>query len=454
MALMKSTDSTGLWESGITGISTDISYDTIMETCAQIWRDCIIQQCNGTSGNFALCRKTTDGKRSDVLARRACWQNVFNCVKQADNLNNMTYGILPSTQSPDEDQYTEARENYYSKTYSGQVLNGFNNCMSESDCISGRTTIGQIPMFCKYNSADQKEFIACLITEQIWGNCEHIPDMYDITENANLVPTTASSTWLNYSVQLSNKILIPSNGSTLLSWFAANTGTTNTLDSCNARGCPVNYLKDSSTGECTKVLGNCSAETRLTDTGKCPQNNNEIMNVTDTITNYCQGGVRDIYGNCCNQASSTKDSVNGICVPKSDNYESTLLQTVTCDGTGSDSYLCPNTQSGKKRKISAYCVHPADKNYYITYTTGDKSVQYYCTGGFWLLVDQYGNYFNLQGNTSPVKTVKMTYIPQLNAPDCTYGFSSGWQWTGSGMCMNNAVPTDSEFMISYEQIKS
>ena len=33
------------WETGMTGVAADISYDSILENCATVGRDCIIQQC-------------------------------------------------------------------------------------------------------------------------------------------------------------------------------------------------------------------------------------------------------------------------------------------------------------------------------------------------------------------------------------------------------------------------
>lgn len=437
VALMKETDSSGLWESGVAGISTDVTYETIMETCAQIGRDCIIQQCNGTSGNFALCKKATDGKRADVLARRACWQDVLDCVNQADNLDRIEYGILSD------------RESYYLEKYpfaDGTYNAPFNENYADTE--------HGIPVLC--DSTDT----ACLIAEQIWGNCEHVPTGYDITTNAGLIAGNITT------LQSSNRILIPkpNNGSTLLSWFAAQTGTTDNIDSCNARGCPQNYTKNQTTGECEKLFGDCSVE--LTDKQSyCPKNNDEIINVTSSTTNYCEGGIRDVYGNCCKNSSSVKDATNGICIPapetkesKTYYYKSILLQTITCDGIdrGNDDqgkYLCPiNNVNGKKRKMSVYCVKNNNTEYFIGYEAQSNAVKYYCPDGFWLLVDQYGNYFNLQDETTAIKKVQMSYKTS-SANTCTYSYNNGWTWTGNcagGDNAPDAIPTNNEFMISYE----
>ena len=446
VALMDNIDSTGLWKSGIAGISTDISYNTILETCTQIGRDCIIQQCNGTSGNFALCKKTTDGKRADVLTRRACFQEVWDCVKQADkdNIENMTYGILPSSSS----SYSEARENYYISTYKFSPAQRFEENQNDND--TNQLNSG-IPQLCSDNTDK-----TCLIAEQIWGNCEHAPEKFDIVSNSDVAETD------NY-LQTSNKILIPKNGtSTLLSWFASNTGTAvdTVTDSCNARGCPVNY-KMNTNNECEKVSSTCFALNDVEENNGRPQycitNDKYVINVTDSITNWCESGEKDIYGNCCKKGTSRKDS-NGICVPNIPGYtpyESIFLQNITCDGSSNDNtedhnYLCPD---GTKRKMSVYCVHTTTQSeYYIQSETG-TSVSYACPEGFWLLVDQYGNYFNLKGDTGdfPKQTAQMSYKTAPNSTPCTYGYNSEWQWTGT--CDNtNApgkIPTDNEFMILY-----
>ncbi|MBR4625853.1 MAG: hypothetical protein IKO56_10005, partial [Alphaproteobacteria bacterium] len=150
------------WESGMTGIATNISYDTIMDTCAQIGRDCIVQKCNGTSGNFALCKSTTSANRIDLLNRYACWNEVYNCVKSADNLANMSGGILPSTPSTNFGDFNASRENYYISLY--DITNN----------------IDDVPTFCD-SSLNGTELTACLIAEQIWGNCTATQDQTDST---------------------------------------------------------------------------------------------------------------------------------------------------------------------------------------------------------------------------------------------------------------------------------
>ena len=426
VALMNSVDGNSNWATGMTGISADITYSNLIETCTQVGRDCIIQQCNGTSGNFALCMNATDDRRIAILTRNACWREVQDCVKSADNLDAMS-----STYSASRDEY-----------YVGYTINSTDyNTFASTDACS---------------APDSK---ACKITKQIWGDCEYAPTRYSITTNEQLYSASDSD------YKGSNKI---TGANTLLSWFATNTATTTALDSCNANGCALNYHRTSN-GTCEQVSANCLNSNNdvygYSENNGCITNSNEIINVTSTLRNYCAGGILDIYGNCC--ASGVNS--NGICVPDN-TYIVDILHTVTCSGTRPEctgdnpsnectnmqaeyDYLCPN---GTTRTIGVYCVHPSNGR--IEYQDG-TSTNYYCTGtgAFWLMVDEYGNYFKMtSGSSTP--NVTMSYKPN-NDNECTYGYNnSSWSWTGTG-CLTSGAPTSSdrqwnvpqsqEFMIKY-----
>ena len=401
VALMNNVDASRNWEQGIAGVSTDVSYETLIDTCTQIGRDCIVQQCNGTSGNFALCKKATDDKRIAILTRKACWNEVYNCIKEADNLQNMNYGILAN------------RDNYYASLYSANT--------------------NDIPDPCE-NSDDVDK--ACLITEQIWGNCEFIPTKYNIVTNQSMID--------NIVYGGHNQILIPNNGSTLLSWFASGTGTTSSADSCNAKGCPLDY-EMASDGTCKEIPSTClntGKNVVCKPDNKCIVDRNQIIQVNESLLNYCESGVVDVYGNCCDKDTTTQ--VNGICVPNG--YKSAqILQTLTCNANSSTEneenssttntaeykHYCPDDSS---RKISVYCVSTNDDSG-LAYVEEDN-IEYLCQNGFWLLVDEYGNYFNVYNdNTTYTKHVNMTY------------------YTGScsaqSVNMSTSFPTDNEFTISY-----
>ena len=435
VALMNNIDANRNWEQGIAGISTDVSYDNMIETCTQIGRDCIVQQCNGTSGNFALCQKATDDRRMAILKRQACWNEVLNCVQSADNLANMT----PTYEEPDG---TFPDNAYY-----------YDNTSTHGRC----------------NSDDK----ACLITKQIWGDCDYKPTKYNISTNSALFADSANTTDDGYA-----KFNQIAEGDTLLSWFAENTATTSALDSCNATGCGLDYRLVN--GRCEQVSTSCLATTDIenqtlpiayrynTDTtNTCITNSNEIITVPDGVKNYCDGGELDVYGNCC----QSKKNSNGICVPETDNYTVDFLQTITCSGIVSTTqneydYFCPNNT---RRSIGVYCVHKSGG--YIQYYDS-SSMEYTCINGFWLLVDEYGNYFNMPGNYPTNGIVKMSYTTSTNTTchnkscsttcvdaenntctegtdNCTCTITSCTDGWASG-CITDPVPTAPEFIITYE----
>ena len=380
-------DTANTWASGMTGISTDITYNTIIDTCTQIGRDCIIQKCNGTAGNFALCNNIISDNRMSILKRDVCWNEVLECVRGADNLANMNE--LPIVKN---------RQNYYNSLYSG-------------------ITFDEIPEFC--NTATGTDLTACLIAEQIWGNCENNSD-------------TAITTYLNIDNTLnSNKILTPNSGSTLLSWLAVNTNTTNNIASCSHYGCQINYQRDEN-GTCQLLSQS------LTTDGVYSTRRNQIINVIiNTLTNYCPTSVHDTFGNCC--ANGYKN--NGVCVPEpttGGQYNALLLLTTSCNSA--DSYYCPEYNSSDPRRLYIYCVTPLSS---ITYNSVDET--YECLDGFWMLVDQYGNYFDIQNqNVAPI----MTYKPDSTGAVCTYSYDGTWSFAPCTE-ISTPVPTNNEFMITY-----
>ena len=339
------------WQTGMTGIVTDITYDAIIDTCGQIGRDCIIERCNGTSGNFALCKSNYSDNRKTILKRETCWTKVLDCVTGADNLDNMSVTKNNSSSCTDTDK-------------------------------------------------------ACLITEQIWGDCTN-------------------------KTETDSKIVSSVDNSTLLSWFATNTGN----QSCNATGCPEGYELDPSTKKCNQKLS------LNTDDCGTATNKNEIVNIIlNSLTNYCAGGVRDKFGNCCLSGAVN----NGICV--SQQTENALfLMTNTC--IKSDSYYCPNYKSSNPRKVSVYCVTTDSTIGY------DNTNGYTCNNGKWVLVDQYGNYFDVQSKTvAPKMGYRQNGTCMNNSGDnlsCEYTYGSTWSFGNSCSEISTPVPTNNEFIIKY-----
>ena len=433
VVLMNSDDLNMDWSTGISGIAKDITYDKIIETCTQIGRDCIIQRCNGTSGNFALCTNTISDNRISILKRTACWNEVYNCVSSADNLTNMN--SLPIVSN---------RIDYYNSLYAPTVP--YYKCPEQGedgydpDC---ENTLP--PTWC--NDDD----IACLIVEQIWGNCETTNDSLLITNIQNVLDVLNINDEVN-AIE-SNKILMPNTGSTLLSWVATNTNTNldTTIDSCSTYGCPVNYQRDTN-GTCQLLY---SANNATSDCGT-PTRRSQIVNVTSTITNFCLNGIRDAFGNCCTNGYKN----NGICVSGS-SYHALYFMKTTCDanacyGLNASTtptltqcqqdilYYCPN--DAESRQVYVYCITPHDS---VSYDNQNDT--YNCEDGWWMLIDQYGNYFNVTPSDNDAPNMYYQTSCDNNCENCTqcnYSYSTDWHF-GACTDINNTVPQDNEFMITY-----
>lgn len=419
------------WTAGITEIAANISYNAILNNCSIVGKDCIIQQCNGTGGNFSLCENFASAPRRNILKHDACWNEVLDCVKQSNNLANISI---------------ENRNDFYEDTY------GINN-------------ITDIP-----NPCDDENTTACLITEQIWGNCEHDPSTSAITTNQNL----SSDSQNNIFSQ--NMILQPVSDekSTLLSWLAYNTGTTGAIDSCSAYNCPINYKYNPDTKTCQRMITSSASTATQTSDGESVITMDEIIHVTTNHTNKCPGGAgsKDNYGNCCQSGLTS----NGICVP-SDQYVAVFVQSLSCDPTVSviandilQQYYCAeyNTDTNylAEKQMSLYCV-----------TTDPSSVQidtggnFICNGHL-VLVDQYGNYISpLGSDNQPLsESIIMSYNDSLSSAGgnivkkCKYKFHTDntWRWytfdnniwqyqpNSCNKINNTSVPQQNEFMITYQ----
>jgi len=400
------------WETGMVGVSADISYDAILENCVTVGKDCIIQQCNGTSGNFALCADMSSNPRRAILTRQACWNEVLSCVRQSTNLNNITNIV---------DIIKKGRPQYYQDIYGSNI--------NFADIPCGND-------------------VACLITEQIWGNCERNATETAISTNQTLVSAHPGIIFDR------NKILIPTEeeNDSLLSWLAYNTGTTDTIDSCSAYNCPVDYLYDSDSDICKQMVPD---NILTTSDGHSIITTDEKIYVTNSLTNYCAGGrnSKDMYGNCCASGATS----NGICVPDA-SYSAVFLQDAYCNtnqkiaASDVQLYYCAdatetdelNASDGlnlymisDNKRLSLYCVAQ-----HINMTVNNNG-QFSCSGGYIVLVDQYGNYIKPHNMSGPTMSYKS------GSGTCTYSYS-GHTWGFSG-CNNGieSVPKNNRFMITY-----
>ena len=217
-AILNPTDDQASWYDGMTGIQTDITFDTIKQTCAQVGRACIIQACTSTSGNFGLCENIyTSINRKSIINRTACWDEVKECVASAGtdaiseifSKNNLD-GYALYTQLYDTNTISEKHDGKDNDTNAMCVSENTDNCIYDicyDECANGTAT---------------NECRTCRLAESIWGNCEAAP--------ATSLENTGSH----------NKIKVPqdtASQTTLLYWFAQNTSTEDAVDNCRDTTC-------------------------------------------------------------------------------------------------------------------------------------------------------------------------------------------------------------------------
>ena len=303
------------WTQGVTDIAASETYNTIINTCREVGRDCIISSCKSITGNFGLCESVHGSvNRHSILTRASCWNDVYNCVAQAggESLTNI-HNILPNYGSVPQDLY----ETMYSN-----ALTAYVNANASADrhvydvCVEDRTDC--------INPSSVECYI-CRLTEQIWGNCKLIPD--NIAKNPILIPDDP-------------------NTSTLLSWFAKNTNTQDDEESCSVSMCPagtIDYSYNSSIQclnpenimKCDNKIMRCEADA----TGNA--NGIGTITVPNSKINCCDSQVVDSWGNCCVNRKAVKITDTGtfsdtnittnmeICAPRTydDQADTTLIAT-------------------------------------------------------------------------------------------------------------------------------
>ena len=280
---------TANWSDGATNIATTQTYDTIINTCRQIGRDCIVNSCKSITGNFGLCESIHGSvNRHSILTRNSCWNEVYNCVAAAsdESINNI-HAILPYNSNIPADLYTAM--------YGSDYANIYDFCTDPNTAHP-----------CSINSASA-DCYRCRIAEQIWGHCAKRPSGADL--NKILMPTDPSTT-------------------TLLSWFAKNTHTQDSDESCSVSICP--------TGQIDFTIGTEAMCLAPKDVMKCTsvcvlqQNNNTVSCARDeggniiyydnilcrapdaqidtpAGKNCCPSRVKDGFNNCCENGSVTNE---------------------------------------------------------------------------------------------------------------------------------------------------
>ena len=307
--LMGDTDVEHLWEKGVSGIVTDTTYETMMQTCRQVGRACIIQVCTSTSGNFGLCESISYSvNRKSIINHTVCWDEVKSCIASVgeDSIN----AIIDQLHKTDDGM----RLNFYSKMYSDT---SDINSMCTNECFG--------------SDADLFGCRVCRLAENIWGNCEFPPATTLETEDAHnrikATPDTVSST--------------------LLYWFAINTGTDDESDSCRDTACGIGKIADYDDNgalTCISKAEACFTSYNNKNLNSCSGDNRvDIATNGDTPRcNCCPTGVKDSAGNCCDsgQRLADVDSSTYFCVSNAANSEIITQQFNTSSNNMDSVYIC------------------------------------------------------------------------------------------------------------------
>lgn len=228
------------WSSGMTEIARDKSFDQVIATCLEVGKNCIVQNCVSSSGNFGLCDRDTAINRKILLNRTICWPDVRECVQKSASKTELATGA----------------ENQINRIYNTYYKNNTNLTADDNQACVGI-----------YNETERQ---ACVIAKSIWGTCDRLPT----SENSKIQPTSIKNS--------SDKSY-----DTILHWLNKNTPQAG--NSCYANACPEGMEADSS-GYCQPKGG--GSEGSNPDCIK-------IYTVYGNWTNCCDRGVQDDYGNCC-----------------------------------------------------------------------------------------------------------------------------------------------------------
>ena len=411
------------WESGINEITNQKTYETILSTCREVGRNCIIQACTSITGNFGLCENIdTSINRKAIVNRTACWDEVVECVASAgtENIKQIMAQQDRIATATSGDLYTNlyniSRPKETDTTPTEQTI--YDICTADNDiCVATETPECQI----------------CRIAEQIWGNCDKAP-----TDNTSIILGTNIT-----------------DTDTLLTWFAKNTGTTNIAGNCRSTKCPPGKREDKNTHL-------CADESQYSSDGElCPTESGDRITVTETgITNCCNNNATKIPHTaiCCRNATSqlesdpffpTNDSslVSGtICAPNTNNSQ--IATTYTAEYAPSD------TENYTNYKYTLICVNGT-----ISQSNANKEGLFPlgqnldCSGEYFL-IDEAGHYLNpsdIGGNSVNTHTVTNYYIKDENGTTCTYNHS-GKKWVSSTTNTTDDCPQEpSSWIIEFKE---
>ncbi|HNY25408.1 MAG TPA: hypothetical protein PKJ33_02585 [Alphaproteobacteria bacterium] len=412
-ALLESTGGDSDWVGGMSEIQTDKTYDTLIQTCREVGKACIIQTCKSVSGNFGLCESVDKSvNRKSIINRAACWSDVIKCVANAGT-SSIDSIMKKFSKTP-----SSSGGNFYTENYGVQPT--VSNSTSGAGCDPTSSTT---PQNCIYDictecgQSGQPDCATCRLAEKIWGNCEFIP-----TKTLDIVPQ--------------NKIKATiSSTETLLSWFDTNTGTTDSAESCRDTSCGAGFRAFTTDGVTT-----CSkASDFSSDNLLCPTK--QFLVSQPAWKNCCSTEEYDDFGNCCQDTPITVSGIS-ICRETSDiNVFPVASFTLSSDSSvykaGTNIMVCVGGTIDVTTPETAW---PSGRNVK-------------CNGGHFVIINTtYGTYvspyFNLDDIGNPTTTTNQhpTYPSNYYSLDydaatntsinCIYNFESNtWNSsTGSGVC--------------------
>ncbi|MBO5705351.1 MAG: hypothetical protein J6R99_05010, partial [Alphaproteobacteria bacterium] len=401
-ALMNATDITpdisitpnDTWESGMTEIAASKTYETILKTCREVGKNCIVQACSSVSGNFGLCENIdTSINRKSIINRRACWDEVKKCV--ADAGANTLAQIMKNQNRISGKTSGDIYEQLYGnkRNRSNPQVSGQSELQTAADDPEeeSATPIPEIenPIYdiCAKEIDDNTslfEMDTCRIAEQIWGNCEYAP--------THVIKDSGK-----------NQILI-NNGTdseTLLSWFARNTGTNLKDDSCRDTTCPKDTRFHNTT--CVSIID-------FTDDGQyCP--NDSRLTIAGEHQNCCPAD-KTTGQHCCYNAK--KEAI------KASYY-------ATNDPDASLDELCAPGENAQIQYVLSY-----DKKHLVCIgTLSYRSDGIICSGNYVVLTDSH--YVPVSNNL----TISEYYYPEMDpfsdSNRCEYQIKTE-QWDDTASC--------------------
>ena len=449
-ALLEVTDTEQEWYAGMTGIQTDITYDSIKHTCREVGRACIIQVCTSTSGNFGLCEDISlSVNRKSIINHTACWNEVLECVNSAgeDTLKAIfaQNGFYNTVTDPDTQITTIVPNEYalYKRTYGDDYLTPDIANKPDPDnpsqtlnstCVlpePEETTEETTPRYCVYDMCyeecgfqsytDTHECRVCRLAESIWGNCEAEPTT-QLSDDADMhnrikVPYIPENT----------QVYTPQN-TTLLYWFAQNTGTETLADNCRDTTCPAGYVSVQDTN--TQTIMCISIEKMDSFKNMCQFTNIKLYS---SITKCC-ASTDTPPRNCCSE-TDTNATRGGLCVPSS---ASTLTLVATFE-IPSDENSDSTTDYYTPGAYSLYCLGTFDEN------------EVRCSGNFIVIQSSASNIHYISPDyDTPQSPYVCEYV--LKAPDKTTKYirthtTDGWKWLNGGTEFTAGTP--SHWMVSF-----